>query len=63
MKDSERLIEIIEDHNSMELGLRMIMEAMAKKELPNEGSLPCFNDSIIEENFISILEGVTGKRY
>lgn len=59
----DRLIEIIEDYTSMELALRMIMEAIETKELPNEGTLPCFNDDIIEENFISLLEKVTGKVY
>lgn len=59
----DRLIEIIEDRTSMELALRMIMEALETKELPNEGSLPCFNDEIVEENFITILEKATGKEY
>lgn len=64
MKESmERLIEIIEDYTSMELAIRMIMEAAETKELPNEGSLPCFNDGIIEENFIALLEKVAGKEY
>lgn len=58
-----RLIEIVEDHTSMELAMRMVMEAAETKELPNEGSLPCFNDGIIEENFIALLEKVTGKEY
>lgn len=60
---TDRLIEIIEDHASMELAIRIIMETMETKELPPEGTLPCFNESIVEENFIAILKRITGKDY
>lgn len=62
-KGIDRVVDIIEDYVSMEIAIRIIMEAAETKELPNEGSLPCFNDSIVEENFITILEKVTGKEY
>lgn len=63
MSNSDRLIEIIEDHTSMELAFRVIMEAMLTKELPSEGSLPVFNDELVQENVIFILEKATGKEY
>lgn len=63
ISNTDRLIEIIEDHNSMELALRMIMSAAETKELPDEGILPCFNDCLIEEDVKTILEMVTGKKY
>lgn len=63
ISNTDRLIEIIEDHNSMEFALRMIMSAAETKELPDEGILPCFNEAIIEEDVKTILEMVTGKKY
>lgn len=62
-KGIDRLVDIIEDYVSMEMAIRIIIEAAETKVLPNEGSLPCFNDSIVEENFTTILEKVTGKEY
>ncbi len=63
MSNTDRLIEIIEDHNSMEQALRMILEASRTKELPNEGALPCFNEAVVEDEVKAILEQVTGKEY
>lgn len=63
MNNTDRLIEIIEDHSSMEQALRMILEASRTKELPNEGTLPCFNEAVVEDEVKAILEQVTGKEY
>lgn len=63
ISNTDRLIEIIEDHTSYEIGLRMIMEAAETHELPAEGILPVFNDSAASEDLINVLELVTGKKY
>lgn len=63
MCNTDRLIQIIEDHTSMETGYRMILEAIETRELPKESSLPCFNDEMVSDNLVEILEKVTGKKY
>lgn len=63
MSDLGRMIDIIEDRSSLELGLRMILDANALKKLPPYGSLPTFSDSVTEELFVSVLEAVVGERY
>ena len=63
MSNTDRLIEIIEDHTSYEIGLRMIMEAAETHELPSEGILPTFNDSVASDGIKTALELVTGKKY
>lgn len=63
VSNTDRLIEIIEDHTSYEIGLRMIMEAAETHELPAEGILPTFNDSMASDNLTRVLEAVTNKKY
>ena len=60
---TDRLIEIIEDHNSYEIAVRMIIEAAETHELPREGMLPVFNDSLASTDVKTALELVTGKKY
>lgn len=60
---SDKLIEIIEDHNSLVHALQFILEAAETKELPPEALLPIFNDSFLEDQLIDILALVTGKNY
>lgn len=63
MSDLGRMIDIIEDRSSLELGLRMILDAKALKKLPPYGSLPTFHDSFTEDLFLNVLEAVVGERY
>lgn len=63
LSNTDRLIEIIEDHHSYELAMRIVLQAAETHELPPEGVLPTFNDSLDSDTFISLLERVTGKRY
>lgn len=63
ISNSDRLIEIIEDHHSYELAMRIVLQAAETHELPPEGVLPTFNDSLASDTFISLLERATGKRY
>lgn len=60
---SDKLIEIVEDHNSLVQTLRFFIEAAETKELPSYGFIPSFNDSLIEEQVFTILEMITGKKY
>lgn len=62
-KDFDRLVEIIEERAALELGLRIVLEAAESKELPPEGTLPCFSSDVTESVFMSLLERVTGKKY
>ena len=61
--NSDRLIEIIEDHNSMEIAIRMILEALETKKLPPQGIIPCFNDSLLSDEITGCLELATGQKY
>lgn len=63
ISNTDRLIEIIEDHASYEIALRMVMEAAETHELPPEGILPVFNDSLASDNIKTVLELVSGKKY
>lgn len=63
IENSDKLIEIIEDRVSMELGYRIILEAAETKKLPCEGTLPTFNDEMLSDVFYDILQSVTGKKY
>lgn len=63
ISNTDRLIEIIEDHNSMEIALRIICDALESRELPKEGTLPIFNDELVSDMVVMILEGVTGCEY
>ena len=58
-----KLIEIIQDHTSMEIALRMILEALETKNLPSEGILPVFNDSLLSDEVSECLELATGQKY
>lgn len=60
---NDTLIEIIQDHTSMEIGIRMILEALETKKLPPEGILPVFNDSLLSDEFTSCLEIASGQKY
>lgn len=62
MKHDE-IVEIIQDHTSMEIGIRMILEALKTNSLPTLNTLPAFNDGYIEENVIACIELASGKRY
>ena len=61
MNNTDRLIEIIEDHNSLRIALRLILEALETKKLPSEASCPCFNDELAEDDFKSCLKLITGE--
>ena len=41
----------------------MILEAAETKELPPMSLIPSFNDDMVEDRIMSILELVTGKEY
>lgn len=60
---NDTLIEIIQDHTSMEIAIRMILEALETKKLPPQGIIPCFNDSLIDENVMECLELASGQKY
>lgn len=60
---TDRMVSALEDRVSLEIGLRMVLEAAETKELPPEGVLPCFSDQNTEELLVSVLERVTGKEY
>lgn len=59
----DRIVKKIEDSALLDMGLRIILDAVETKELPKESSLPIFNDILTNEMFVSILEKVTGKTY
>ncbi len=66
MKKREGLtdvVDIIEDHVSVENALRMILYAAESKSLPHEGILPAFHDSCLEDLVVNVLQKVTGKKY
>lgn len=60
---TDNLLEVIQDHTSLKIGLRMIMEAAETKKLPSEGILPEFNDSFLADEFQKTLEMIAGKEY
>jgi hypothetical protein len=62
-RDLMDVVDIIEDHVSVENALRMILDAADTKDLPSEGILPVFHDSYLEDLVVSILQKVTGKKY
>lgn len=62
-RDLMDVVDIIEDHVSVENALRMIQDAADTKVLPREGILPVFHDSYLEDLAVSILQKVTGKKY
>ena len=60
---SDKLIEIVEDHNSLVQALQFILEAAETKKLPPYGILPTFNDSILDDQVRTVLEFITGDKY
>lgn len=60
---NDKLIGIIEEHNSLVQTLRFFIEAAETKELPSYGLIPSFNDSFIEDQVFTISELITGKKY
>ena len=63
MDISDRLIDIIEDRKAFDDATIMILEAAETKELPPMSLIPSFNDDMVEDRIMSILELVTGKEY
>ncbi len=57
---ADRLIEIVEDHQSLRMALRLILEALETKKAPSVASCPCFNDELAEEDFRACLKHITG---
>ena len=60
---SDKLIEIVEDHNSLVQALQFILEAAETKKLPPYATLPTFNDSILDDQVRTALEFITGDKY
>ena len=60
---SDKLIEIVQDHNSLVQALQFILEAAETKKLPPYGLLPTFNDSILDDQVRTVLEFITGEKY
>lgn len=60
---SDKLLEVVQDHTSLEFALQLIWEAAETKKLPSEAILPVFNDELLDERVKSILELVTNKTY
>lgn len=61
--ENDTLIGIIQDHTSMEIAIRMILEALETKKLPPQGIIPCFNDSLLSDEITSCLELASGQKY
>ena len=60
---SDKLIEIVEDHNSLVQALQFILEAAETKKLPPYATIPTFNDSILDDQVRTALELITGEKY
>ena len=60
---SDKLIEIVEDYNSLVQALQFILEAAETKKLPSYGVLPTFNDSLLDDQVRTALELITGEKY
>lgn len=63
MTVDREMLNAIEDRVSLEHGLRVVQWCAETKNLPDEGLLPCFNDSLLSDLLVSVLESVSGKRY
>lgn len=63
MENKDKLVEIIQDHAAMEIGMRMILNVLDTKELPPQGILPTFNDLLSADILMDCLEKITGKKY
>lgn len=60
MSNTDRLIDIIEDHNSLRIALRLILEALETGNAPSVAACPCFNDELAEEDFEACIKKITG---
>lgn len=60
---SDKLIEIVQDHNSLVQALRLILEAAETKKLPPYATLPTFNDSLLDDQVRIAIELITGDKY
>lgn len=63
MRLNKDVIDIIEDRQAYECGVRLIIYAAETGKLPPYESLPRFNDSLVEEDIVHALELITGKKY
>ena len=54
---SDRLLDIIEDRQSLDRSLTIILRCIETRELPDYCLLPCYDE------VKSILEGICGKKY
>lgn len=54
----EKFIEIVEDKSMLEYGLRVLMQAAETKKMPEEAYIPTFNDEMLEEAFMAVLEKI-----
>lgn len=60
---SDKLLEVVQDHTSLVIALQFISEAIETKKLPSYGSIPTFNDHLLDDRVQAILEGITGEKY
>ena len=60
---SDRLLDIIEDRQSLDRSLTIILRCIETRELPDYCLLPCFHDTLLYDEVKSILEGICGKKY
>ena len=60
---SDKLLEVVQDHTSLVQALQFILEAAETKKLPSYGTLPVFNDDLLNDRLKGILELVTGEKY
>ena len=60
---SDKLIEIVQDHTSLVQALRLILDSAETKKLPSYATIPTFNDSILDDQVITVLEFITGDKY
>lgn len=60
---SDKLLEVVQDHTSLVQALQFILEAAETKKLPPYSILPTFNDDMLEDRVLAILELITGKKY
>ena len=54
----EKIIETVEDKSMLEYGLRVLMQAAETKKMPEEAYIPTFNDEMLEEAFMAVLEKI-----
>ena len=59
----DKLLEVVQDHTSLVIALQFILEAAETKKLPPYGTLPTFNDSLLDDQVRTALELITGEKY